>query len=117
MTQQERLIDKAKRLVQRLGWPRWLHHFGPKKFEVRQHLLVVLVWSSTTMGFRRATNLLSNLGFDVPTYSAVAKWLARLPTWQRRNLLAATAGATAVAVAAIDSTGFALRERSPHYAR
>ncbi len=117
MTTQGRLHKKITRLLGQLGWPRWLHHFGPKKYEVRQHLLVVLVWSSTTMGFRRAVALLRGLGFAVPTFTAVIKWLGRLPTWQRRRLLAATAGAAFVAVAAIDSTGFALRERSPHYAR
>jgi len=53
--------------------PRWLHHFGPKKYEFWQHALVLLVKQECKQGYRRACNLLRELGHTVPTYSAVAK--------------------------------------------
>lgn len=117
MGKKSRLERKIHRLLGRLGWPRWLHRFGPKKYEVRQHLMVLLVWSSFHMGFRRAVALLRDLGIVVPTYSAVAKFFHRLSTIMRQRVLAATAGTQRVPVAAIDSTGFARSQPSYHYLR
>jgi len=117
MTRQGRLERKIRRLERRLGWPRWLHRFGPKRYEVRQHLLVLVIWGSFPVGFRRAVALLRDLGFIVPTYSAVAKFLHRLSTMMRRSLLAATAGQRPAAVVAVDSTCFSRSTPSYHYLR
>ena len=61
--------------------------------------------------------LLRDLGFTVPLFTAVIKWLGRLPTWQGLRLLAQSAGAATVAVAALDSTGFSKVQPSAHYTR
>src|SRR3989344_1293206 len=106
MVSEVKLVKKVKRLLRKAGLPRWLHHFGPKKFEFWQHALVLLVRQECKQGYRRACNLLASLGQVVPTYSAVAKMACRGPAslWQR--LLVATIGTAPVAVAAIDSTTF-----------
>ena len=117
MTKQGRLERKIQRLLRRLGWPRWLHRYGPKRYEVRQHLMVLLIWSSLPVGFRRAVALLRDLGQVVPTYSAVAKFFHRLSTIERRAVLAATTRQQPVAVAAIDSTCFGRSQPSYHYLR
>ena len=117
MREKPRLIQKVKQLLRRAGLPRWLHRFGPKKYEFWQHALVLLVKQECKQGYRRACNLLRELGHTVPTYSAVAKMACRLPAslWQR--LLVATISFTAVAIAAIDSTGLSRSNPSYHYIR
>ena len=117
MASEVKLVKKVKRLLRKAGLPRWLHHFGPKKFEFWQHERVLLVRQECKQGYRRACNLLACLGQVVPSYSVVAKMACRLPAslWQR--LLVATIGKPAVAIAAIDSTTFARSNPSHHYLR
>jgi len=97
--------------------PRWLHHYGPKKYEFWQHMLVLFIRQECKQGYRRACNLLRGLGHVVPTYSAVAKMACRSSAsiWQR--LLVATIRFSTVAIAAIDSTGLSRSNPSYHYVR
>lgn len=96
--------------------PRWLHHFGPKKYEFWQHAIALLVRAICQLSYRRVCWLLRQLGQDVPTYSALIKMTQRIPhaLWQR--VLAAT-HSNNVQVAAIDSTFFARSNPSYHYLR
>jgi hypothetical protein len=96
--------------------PRWIHRFGPKKYTFWQHALALLLRARFQLSYRRASRELRELGFQVPTYSALAKMAARLPggLWQR--LLAATCD-LAPRVAAMDGTTFALTNPSYHYLR
>lgn len=115
MEKEVKLVKKLKRLLKQVGCPRWLHHFGPKKYEVYQHILVVLLMQiCPSLSLRRACNLLKNLGFFVPTYSAVCKFRQRLPFYLWENILRASAG-TQHEKAAIDSTGFSRSNPSYHY--
>jgi len=34
-----KLVYKVKRLIRRADCPRWLHHFGPKKYEFWNHTI------------------------------------------------------------------------------
>jgi hypothetical protein len=114
MTKEVKLIKKVKRLIRRAGLPRWLHHFGPKKYEFWQHALALLVKQECRLGYRRVSRLLRWLGWLVPTYSALAKMMQRmpLPLWQR--LLQATIQSKAYIVA-LDGTGMSRNLPSPYY--
>ena len=116
MNKEARLIHKVKRLLRMAGQPRWLHRFGPKKYEFWQHMLALLVRQLCQLSYRRVVRLLRDLGFVVPSYSALIKMACRLPAglWQR--LLAATRSSK-VCVAAVDSTTFARSNPSYHYLR
>lgn len=116
MEKETRLIQKVKRLVRRAGLPRWIHRFGPKKYYFWQHMIALLVKQCCQLSYRRVSWLLSQLGMIVPTYSALAKMVKRLPynLWQR--LLAATCSNN-VHIAALDSTFFAKTNPSYHYLR
>jgi hypothetical protein len=39
MSRENKLVDKVKRLIRKAGLPRWLHHYGPKKYEFLNHAL------------------------------------------------------------------------------
>ena len=114
MKKEEKLVNKVKRLLRRIGCPRWLHHFGPKKYELVHHLLALLVKQECKLSYRRCSSLLRSLGFHTPTYSALAKAVLRIPItlWQR--ILAATTNSHSYIVA-IDGTGMSRPLPSPYY--
>ena len=114
MKKEVKLINKSKRLIKRAGCPRWLHHYGPKKYEFWQHAVALLVKQECKLGYRRVSRLLNWLGYVVPTYSALAKMMKRipLPLWQR--LLQATINSKTYIIA-IDGTGISRPLPSPYY--
>ena len=116
MEKKTKLINKVKRLLKRLGCPRWLHHFGPKKYEFWQHAVALLVKQECRLGYRRVSRLLRLLGFNVPTYSALAKMAQRIPLVLWQNLLKLTASFN-VYIASIDGTGMSRPLPSPYYYR
>lgn len=114
MKKEKRLVNKVKRVIRKAGLPRQLHKFGPKTYELWQHLIALLVKQECKLSFRRVSNLLNDLGLQVPTYSALAKFACRMPIKIWQTLLAATASIK-VNIAAIDSTGMSRALPSPYY--
>lgn len=114
MKKEERLVNKVKRLIRKAGLPRQLHRYGPKKYELWQHLLALLVKQEGKLSYRRVSILLNDLGHKTPTYSALAKFAYRMPLAIWQTLLAATASIK-VNIAAIDSTGMSRALPSPYY--
>jgi hypothetical protein len=116
MKEKRGLIQKVKRLLRRARMPRWLHHYGPKKYEFWQHVLALLVRQQCQLSYRRVVSLLRGLGQTVPTYSALIKMTLRVPQalWQR--LLVATRDDNA-RVVALDATTFPRSNPSYHYLR
>jgi len=114
MKEKTKLIHKVKRLIRKAGLPRWLHRFGPKKYEFWQHVLALLVKQECRLGYRRVSRLLNWLGFDTPTYSALAKMMDRidLDLWKRILNLTNTQNLNLVA---LDGTGISRPLPSPYY--
>jgi transposase len=114
MKKEVKLARKIKRLLSAIGAPRWLHHFGPKTYELKQHLFVLLSMTIFRLSFRRVSKLLEMLGFKVPSYSALCKSRKRISPTLFQRFMALTAGATHTYVA-IDSTGISKQNPSYHY--
>ena len=114
MKKEERLSRKIKRLLRRLGRPRWLHRFGPKTYELWQHIFAFVVMTACRLSLRRVWKFLSSLGYIVPTYSALAKSRKRIPLNLFQNAMALTAGENHQCIA-IDSTGISRDNPSHHY--
>jgi transposase len=114
MKSQDKLVNKIKQILRKIGMPRWLHHFGPKKYELKNHLLALVLKQECKLGYRRITRLLRNLGIKCACYSALWHVLNRipLPLWQR--VLSATADKTSY-ILAIDGTGMSRTNASPYY--
>ena len=111
-----KLVHKVKRLIRRAGLPRWLHRFGPKKYEFWQHAVALIIKQECRLGFRRVSNLLTLLGFRSPTYSALAKMVKRLDWKLWRKLLDAT-NTQKLNLVAIDGSGMSRPLPSPYYYR
>ena len=114
MKKKNKLINKVKHLIRKAGLPRWLHHFGPKKYEFWQHAIALIIKQECRLSYRRVSNLLKSLGFKVPTYSALAKMSRRVPIAVWQLLLKATIN-NKIHIAAIDGTGMSRPLPSPYY--
>ena len=113
MKKEIRLVKKLKRLLRRLGCPRWLHHFGPKTYEFLEHLFALLIKAFCRLSFRRTKQLLDLLGTICPSKSSLQRTAAKLNSafWDR--VLKITCGNSYLV--AIDSTGFSRTNPSYHY--
>lgn len=114
MKKEVNLRIKIKRLLQKLKFPLFLHHFGPKKYKLEDHVSGLLVMQICRTSLRR-TEIISNLvGQKCPTYSALCKSRKRIPIKLWQKLLKLTAGLSSENVA-IDGTGFSKSNPSFHY--
>ena len=113
MKKETRLINKTKRLLKRLGHPRWLHHFGPKTYEFAEHLSALLIRFFCRLSYRRTKQLLNLLGIKCPSKSSLQRTAKKLNAgfWQR--VLKATSGCAYLV--AIDATGFSRENPSYYY--
>ena len=116
MKTKAKLVNKVKRLIKKAGLPRWLHRYGPKKYEFWHHALALIIKQECKLGYRRVSRLLNWLGFKTPTYSALAKMFKRLhwSIWQR--LLKIT-NVQKLNIVAIDGSGMSRPLPSPYYYR
>jgi hypothetical protein len=115
MSKDSKLVNKVKRLLRMLGCPRWLHHFGPKTYEFREHFSALLIRYFCRLSYRRVRHLSDLLGIRCPSKSALQYTSAKLSArfWQR--ILKLTCGNPYLV--AVDSTGFSRTNPSYHYLR
>jgi hypothetical protein len=113
MKKEVKLVKKVKHLLKRLGCPRWLHHFGPKKYEFLHHLCALLVRFFCRLSYRRIKQLFDLLGFICPSKSALNYTAQKLDSGFWQKILKITCGNSYLI--AIDSTGFSRTNPSYHY--
>jgi hypothetical protein len=113
MTNTCKLVKKIELLLKQLNCREYLHQFGPKKFKTIQHLFALLFMQIAKLSFRRASELLVLMNFEVPSYSALCKSRARIPIQLWNSALKITSGLSSLNVA-IDSTGIS-RTNPSHY--
>ena len=115
MNKENKLIKKVKRLIRRLGCPRWLHHYGPKTYELYQHLCALLVRYFCRLSFVRVKQLFDLIGIICPSKSALQYTSAKLKCSFWEKILRITSGNPYLI--AVDSTGFSRTNPSYHYLR
>lgn len=116
MGNENKLVNKVKRLLRRLRCPRWLHHFGPKKFEFYEHMVALLVRHYCRLSYRRTVKLLDLLGFICPSKSALQFTADKIKSYLWNKMLELTSGFKHHIIA-IDSTGLSRTNPSYHYLR
>jgi transposase len=105
---------KIKRLLKKLKFPLFLHHFGPKKYKLEDHVSGILVMQICKTSLRRTEKISNLFGQKCPTYSALCKSRKRIPLELWQKLLKLTAGLSSGKVA-VDGTGFNKTNPSFHY--
>ncbi|MFO8016433.1 MAG: IS5 family transposase [Candidatus Woesearchaeota archaeon] len=116
MEKEEKLVNKIKRILKRIGCPRWLHHFGPKKYLFADHILALVVKQECKLGYRRLSRLLRALGIRCPCYSALWHCMNRIRFTLWPRILNATRDFKSYIVA-LDGTGMSRPLPSPYYYR
>jgi transposase len=114
MKEKNKLGNKVKRLLRKAGMPRFLHHFGPKTFELWQHIFALFFKTECRLSYRRTVKLLKNLGFVVATKSTIQRYATKLdlPFWQ---MLLNKTIPSVLNLAAIDGTCLERTNASWHY--
>ena len=113
MKKEDKLVKKVKRLLKRLGMPRWLHHFWPKTYEFYEHIVALIVKAFCKLSYRRTKQFLELLGKTCPSKSALQYTAAKLTKrfWER--ILRTTSSDPYLV--ALDSTGLSRTHPSYHY--
>lgn len=114
MEKEEKLIHKLKHLIKRAGFPRWLHHFGPKKYSLWQLCLGLLIKEVFRLSYRRAMRFLNEFYGVQLHWTTLQKFRKRMPLFIWKHLLDSTITNT-IAVAAIDGTSLQRSNPSNHY--
>jgi len=117
MGKEERIKNKVKHLLKRFNIPKWLHHFGPKTYELYEHLVALLIKSYGEFSYRRTVKFMRNMfGMVCPSKSALQSTAKKIPKWIWDKALELTSGIEHEIIA-IDSTGFSRTNPSYHYLR
>jgi transposase len=116
MKKENKLLIKIQRLLKKLNQREFLHHFGPKKYKLKHHLMALLMMQMCKMSLRRIKNFMNLLGEKCPTYSALCKSRKRIPAKLWNSLLKETANFESFSVA-VDSTGFSRTNPSFHFVK
>ncbi|MBD3249487.1 transposase [Candidatus Woesearchaeota archaeon] len=114
MVRKRGLIHKVKHLLKKAGMPKYLHHFGPKMYKLWQHVFALFFKADCNLSYRRANQILSELGFKVASKSTLQRYSAKLklPFW--RKIFDFTVE-SASSIFAIDGTGLEKTNASKHY--
>ena len=116
MVKEVKLVNKVKRLIRRLGCPRFLNRYGPKKYEVYVYLSCLLIRHFCQLSYRRLKKLLDLLDITCPSKSALQYNSVRIPSWLWNRVLDITSGMKHHIVA-LDGTGFSRTNPSYYYLR
>jgi len=115
MEKENKLIKKVKHLLRKIGCPRWLHHFGPKKYEFYEHFCALLMKFFCRLSYRRIKYLFDLFGIRCPSKSALWYTAKKLTSGFWQKILKLTSGTPYLV--AIDSTGLSRTNPSYHYLR
>lgn len=116
MEKKDLLVNKVKHLLKEINAPNRLHHFGPKLYELWQHIFALFVKANCSLSYRRTTIFLRELGFKVATKSTLQRYAAKLHLsfWQKMFYKTISKNNDIVA---IDGTGLSRTRPSEHYIR
>lgn len=114
MKKKNKLIQKVKHLLKKCRVPTYLHHFGPKMYQVWQHVFALFIKSECQLSYRRTTRLLNNLGFNVASKSTLQRYAKKLKISFWKNLFKQTISKVSKIVC-LDGTGISKTKASDHY--
>lgn len=116
MKKKRSILQKINDLVRK--FPRFLHHFGPKKFTSWQHLKCLLLKEKLACTYIRLLELLPYFGIkELPHRTTLIKFAKRLPIDLWTKLLTFSANLTCCEIGAIDSTGLSRSNASSYFVK
>lgn len=111
-----KLVKKLYGLFAKARIPRYLHHFGPKKYTSWYHLFILIAQQRFKAGLQEALNILADFGFNnLPERTTLVKFAKKIPINIWNLVLVAAAGITKSSIGAIDATGISRTVASDYY--
>jgi len=118
MKKKRTILQKFNDLIRKARIPRWLHHFGPKKFTAWQHMKCLLLKEKLKCSYRRLLALLPYFNIKkIPHRSTLIKFSKRIPVWMWNLLLKSSIKEENCTYGAIDATGISRIHASNYYLR
>ena len=116
MKKKRTLLQKINGLIRR--FPKFLHHFGPKKFTSWQHLKCLLLKEKLKCSYRKLFEFLPYFGVKkLPERTTLIKFAKRLPAELWNELLKLSANLDFCEIGAIDSTGLSRSNASSYFVK
>ena len=91
-----------------------LHHFGPKTYNLWQHVFALFIRAECRLSYRRTNKLLTKLGFIVAGKSTLQRYAKKLKLAFWQKILSITIK-SASKIISIDGTGLEKTNASEHY--
>lgn len=111
-----KLVKKLYGLFRKARIPKYLHHFGPKKYISWWHLFILAIRPNFKGGLQAVLDTLGGLGFTgLPKRTTLVKFVKRLPLWIWNIALKISANVKRSALGVIDATGISRTVASDYY--
>jgi len=116
-------MNKKRSILQKINYfvrkfPKYFHHFGPKKFTSWQHIKCLLLKEKLQCSYPKLLELLPYFGVNkIPDRTTLIKFAKRLPLSFWNKLLKLSANLDFCEIGAIDSTGLSRSNASSHYVK
>jgi len=118
MKEKTKLLKKVYGLIRKARIPRFLHHFGPKKFTSWQHLKCLILKQILKCSFDTLISLLPFFGIrKIPKKSTLIKFTKRISAEILNKILSCSAEIKESKIGAIDATGFSRTCASEYYVK
>ena len=117
MRKKETLKDKAYRLWNKAGLPKFLNKFGPKRTPAWQVYLCHLEYTTHAPAWRRAANFMIDYHDKQRHWTTWQKAINKWPAWVWDALAKASVDEEECDIAAIDGTGLSRSDASQYYLR
>ena len=116
MKKKKTIVNKINSLIRKARVPKYLHHFGPKKFTSRQHVKAWLLKEQHKCSWEDFFDDWAPLYFKVvPECTTLIKFVQRIPFWLKTKIISLTAGLEPAEYGSIDSTGLSRTNASEYY--
>ena len=118
MEKKKTIVNKINSLIRKARVPKYLHHFGPKKYTSRQHVKAWLLKEKHKCSWEDFFDDWAALYFEVvPECTTLIKFVQRIPFWLKTKIIALAAGIEPAEYGSIDSTGLSRTNASEHYVK
>jgi len=110
-----KLLKKLTAFKRRINLPKWLHHFGPKKYISWEIFQLLILKERYHLSYRRTIEIAELFMKKIPHFTTLQKFAKRISVGMLNMILFFSVKLRKVQVAAIDATGISRQYASEHY--
>lgn len=111
-------VNKIDGIIKQARVPRYLQHFGPRKFTSRQHVKAWLLKEQHKCSWEDFCDDWACEYFEkIPEYTTLIKFVQRLPFWLKKLIISLSVKIKKADYGAIDSTGLSRTGASQYFTK